>query len=88
MIFNVNSLNRHFKNLARKTRSWDIVVRNKELRSEAGAASLTSPVFRQVYFAALPRLTSIFNIPCSVFNIRSGLMAREIEYRASNMKRG
>jgi hypothetical protein len=28
MIFNVNSLNRHFKNLAQKIRSWDIVARN------------------------------------------------------------
>jgi hypothetical protein len=39
MIFNVNSLNRHFKNLAKKTKRWDIVARNKELRSEAEAAS-------------------------------------------------
>jgi hypothetical protein len=31
MIFNVNSLNRHFRNLAKKTRSWDIVVRNIEV---------------------------------------------------------
>jgi hypothetical protein len=30
MIFNVNSLNRHFKIIAKKIRSWDIVVRNKE----------------------------------------------------------
>jgi hypothetical protein len=30
MIFNVNSLIRHLKNLDKKTRSWDIAARNKE----------------------------------------------------------
>jgi hypothetical protein len=31
MIFNLNSIISHFKNLAKKIRSWNIVARNKEL---------------------------------------------------------
>jgi hypothetical protein len=30
MIFNVNSVNCHFKNLAEKTRDWDIAAQSKE----------------------------------------------------------
>jgi hypothetical protein len=30
IIFNVNSLNRHFKNLAKKTRSWNIAPQIRE----------------------------------------------------------
>jgi hypothetical protein len=69
MIFNVNSLNRHFKILAEKTRSWDIAARNTELRSEAGAASPIPPT-RQAglwRFRRIPLQYSIFLVPCSLF---------------------